>query len=392
MYRIGTFNKISPRGLDQFSEDDRFALEKESAEVDAIVVRSHSLLDATLGSGVKAIGRAGAGVNNSPVDRCTQDGIVVFNTPGANANAVKELVLAGLLLTARDIVGGVEFVKGLKGKGNEISGIVEKNKSNFVGIELIGKRLGVMGLGAIGTMVANDAISLGMTVEGYDPFISVDWAWRLSKEVKRAESLEKMLKSVDFLTIHVPLVADTRGFLNASRLKHLKKSAVLLNFSRSEVVVEADVISALNGGVFRKYICDFPSEALLGTPNAVCLPHLGASTHEAEENCAVMIARQLKDFLLYGNIRNSVNFPTCVMEPTSDARLTIINRNVPNMVGQITTVIAEHKGNISEMMNKSRGDVAYNIVDFSGIKNTKALIADLQHVDGIVNVRLIAGA
>jgi D-3-phosphoglycerate dehydrogenase len=387
MYRVKIFNKIAKEGLAGF---DSSVVEygNDLAEPHAILLRSHKLHEEPLNPELLAIGRAGAGVNNIPVEKCTEKGIVVFNTPGANANAVKELVLAGMFLASRNIVKGINYAESLKGQGAEISAIVEKNKALFQGFELRGKKLGVIGLGAIGMMVANDAIKLGMKVEGYDPFISVRNAWGLSSEVKYAEDLKKMLANVDFITIHMPLSDKTKGFINKEKLNQVKKGAILLNFSREEIVNEEDILDAIHNGKIAQYVNDFPSEKTLGNPNIISIPHLGASSEEAETNCAVMVVDQLQDYLQNGNIINSVNFPNCTLERSSQYRLSIINKNIPNMVGQITTILAEHNVNISEMVNKSKGDWACTLVDIND-NITEESLQKIKNIPGIVLARKI---
>ena len=311
---------------------------------------------------------------------------VVFNSPGANANAVKELVIAGLLLASRDIIGGIEYVKSISDQGVDIPSLVEKNKANFKGSELTGKTLGVIGLGAIGLQVANAGLSLGMHVQGYDPFISVNAAWELSSNVERAGSLERLIRESDFISVHVPYSEKTKGFINSDRIQMIKKGSVLLNFSRNELVDEEAMISALDSGDVATYITDFPNPLLVNNSNVISIPHLGASTNEAEDNCAVMVSNQIKDFLLNGSIVNSVNFPTSFLERSTPYRLTIVNQNVPNIIGQITSVIADAGINIAEMVNKSRDDIAYNMIDLDQDLNQEA-IDKLLAVDGVIRVR-----
>jgi len=388
MYKLGIFNNISEKGIGKFTSP-HFSLSKEDLDTDAVIVRSHDLNGIEFNSRVKAIGRAGAGVNNIPVSRCTEKGIVVFNTPGANANAVKELVLSGLFLTARNIVDGVEFVKSLKGsEPTDFKTNVEKNKSRFKGTEIKGKTLGVIGLGAIGTMVANSGLSLEMNVVGFDPFITVKNAWGLGNSVKRASSLDELLSSSDFISIHMPLTEGTQGIINKETLSKVKSSAVFLNFSRDGIINEIDILTALDSGGLRSYVTDFGSSELVKNKNVVCLPHLGASTMEAEDNCAIMISNQIKSYLEDGNIINSVNFPACFMERAGKVRLAIMNKNVPNMVSQITAVLAKEDLNIQGMMNKSRGEIAYNIVDL-GNSPSDSLIEDIKSVDGILFLRVL---
>lgn len=388
MISIKTINKISKLGLDLFDKE-RFDISDSAENPDAILVRSAQLHNIPFGSNLKAIGRAGAGVNNIPISQCTEQNIVVFNTPGANANAVKEIILGSLIMASRNLVQGMEFTGSLSEENDKaIHEIVEEKKSNFKGFEIRGKKLGVVGLGSIGMMVANDAVSLGMEVEGYDPFISVHRAWELSRAVKPCESFNKLISHSDFVTIHVSLTAETKGLMNAETFKRMKKGAVLLNFSRDQIVDEDAVIEALESDHLRMYITDFPTQRLLKTKNVVCLPHLGASTKEAEDNCAIMIAEQISDFLLTGNITNSVNFPNCSIERSGKSRLVIANKNIPNMVGQITGILAAQGLNILEMVNKSRGDIAYNIVDLNNDCDA-SIVEQIQSIPGVSFARLI---
>lgn len=389
MFKIMTVNKIAPRGLELFPRD-QYEVASELSNPDAIIVRSSPLHEMEFPESVKAIARAGVGTNNIPVERCTEKGIVVFNTPGANANAVKELVVAGLLLSCRRIHEGISWTKSLLGQTSDIPGMVEQNKNQFAGPELLGKTLGVIGLGAIGVMVANAAIGLGMRVIGYDPFISVESAWRLSREVIRAEGLESLLRQSDFLTLHTPLTDKTRGLLNEERFAVMKKGVRIMNFARGGLVNNEDLIKALKTGQVAKYVTDFPEEKLLNVENVLCVPHLGASTPEAEENCAVMAVNQLKTFLETGNITRSVNFPDCVLERTGNVRLTVSNFNIPNMVGQITGVLAEEKINISDLLNRHKDGIAYNIIDLDSDLSPLAL-QRIQAVDGVIRVRKIEG-
>lgn len=389
MFKIMTVNKIAPRGLELFPRD-QYEVASELSNPDAIIVRSSPLHEMEFPESVKAIARAGVGTNNIPVERCTEKGIVVFNTPGANANAVKELVVAGLLLSCRRIHEGISWTKSLLGQTSDIPGMVEQNKNQFAGPELLGKTLGVIGLGAIGVMVANAAIGLGMRVIGYDPFISVESAWRLSREVIRAEGLESLLRQSDFLTLHTPLTDKTRGLLNEERFAVMKKGVRIMNFARGGLVNNEDLIKALKTGQVAKYVTDFPEEKLLNVENVLCVPHLGASTPEAEENCAVMAVNQLKTFLETGNITRSVNFPDCVLERTGNVRLTVSNFNIPNMVGQITGVLAEEKINISDLLNRHKDGIAYNIIDLDSDLSPLAL-QRIQAIDGVIRVRKIEG-
>jgi D-3-phosphoglycerate dehydrogenase len=387
MFKIKVFNKIAPQGLEKLNPED-FKLTEALEEAQAILLRSHKLHDATFPSGLMAIGRAGAGVNNIPVAKCSDQGIVVFNTPGANANAVKELVICGLYLASRNIYQAINYSESIKNKGDEVPTLVEKNKSNFAGCEIRGKKLGVIGLGAIGMMVANDAVNLGLSVEGYDPFISVQHAWGLSRAVQPASSLEKMLAQSDFISINMPLNDKTRGFIDLEKIAKFKKGAVLLNFARGEIVDENALVQSLESHRIAKYVTDFPTAKLLNTINVISIPHLGASTAEAETNCSLMVVDQLKDFLLNGNICNSVNFPDCTIERTGDYRILITNKNIPKMVSQITAVLGEAKLNIQEMVNKSKNDLAYTIVDIDQ-HPANDVVQNLKAIDGILNLRVI---
>ena len=338
MYQIQTLNKISKKGLARLG--DNYNCADEIANPDGIILRSFKMHDMELPDSLRAVARAGAGVNNIPIDKCTDKGIVVFNTPGANSNAVKELVLAGLFLASRKIVQGIEWAKTLKGQGDAVSGLVEKGKSNFVGPEIEGKTLGVVGLGAIGVKVANAAHHLGMDVIGYDPYLSVDAAWHLTRFAHKANSLQEVLEKADYITIHVPATASTKGMFNSEAFASMKNGARLLNFSRDALVDEKDVIEALESGKLACYITDFATDALLDRENVVCMPHLGASTPESEENCAVMAADEIKDFLENGNIKNSVNFPNCDMGKAEGKRITVLHKNVPNILKQLTVTLA----------------------------------------------------
>lgn len=386
-YRILTLNAIAAVGLQRFPKD-RYAVAGDTASPDAILVRSQDMHKMDIPASVRAIGRAGAGTNNIPVDKMSQRGAPVFNAPGANANAVKELVIAALLISARNLVPAVRFVDGLKGDDETLHKLVEDGKKQFAGTELPGRTLGVIGLGKIGSLVADAAIKLGMDVLGYDPEITVDAAWSLPSQVRKAHSIEEVMKSADFVTLHVPLVKATRGLINAQRLQLLHKGAVLLNFSRDGIVDDAAVIEALAAKKLKSYICDFPAQALAGHPQVVALPHLGASTREAEDNCAVMVADQVREYLEHGNIRNAVNFADTVMPRESAYRVAIANANVPNMVGQISTAMARAGLNIHNMLNKSRGDMAYTLVDVDSAVPA-ALIAELSAIGGVLAVRYL---
>jgi D-3-phosphoglycerate dehydrogenase len=385
-HRIAVYNAISARGLERFPHSS-YSVGKALAEPDAILLRSHALQVSEIPASVKAIGRAGAGVNNIPVDEMSRRGVPVFNAPGANANAVKELVLAAMLLAARNIVPAAEYVRGLD-KGGDFEKRVEDGKKQFAGFELPGRTLGVIGLGAIGGLVADTAIKLGMKVLGFDPDITVDNAWRLPASVKRAASIDEVLKGAEFVTLHVPLNAKTRHLIDAKRLAGAHKGLVLLNFARDEVVDEDAVLAGIAEKRVRAYISDFPSPRLQGKPGVVALPHLGASTEEAEENCALMVVDQLRDFLEQGTIRNAVNFPSVEMARESPYRIAIANANVPNMVGQISTTMAQAGLNIHNMVNKSRGEMAYTLVDLDSAAAPK-VISRIAHIPGVLSIRSV---
>ena len=391
MHKIRTYNQIAVRGLERFPRQ-RYELGTEIADPDAILLRSHKLGQDDVHDRLRAIARAGAGVNNVPVAHCTRQGVVVFNTPGANANSVKELVLAALFISSRDLVGGVDFVSTLGGVTDaaELNALVEAEKKRFKGRELSGKSLGVVGLGAIGSLVARAALDLGMDVLGYDPSISVDAAWRLPSEVRRMENLPSLFARSDFVTLHVPLLPETEGLISEEALKSFRPGSVLLNFAREPVVDREALIRALDDGRLGSYVADFPVPGLIGRKNVRLTPHLGASTAEAEENCAVMAANQLIAFLETGNIVNSVNFPAVALEPSGGHRLAVTNRNVAGMLGQMTSVLAKHDINIIDMLNKSLGDVAYNLLDIEAAPDA-ALVAELAAIDSVINVRVLNG-
>jgi D-3-phosphoglycerate dehydrogenase / 2-oxoglutarate reductase len=388
---IKTLNSIAETGLKVFKKDE-YTIDNESNNPDAIVVRSFNMHALEFGDQLKAIARAGAGVNNIPVERCTEQGIVVFNTPGANANAVKEMVLTCLMASSRNLFAGVGWTKTLEGEGAAIPKLVEAGKKEFVGSEIKGKTLGVIGLGAIGALVANDALDLDMDVIGFDPFISVDTAWNLSRNVQRAMSIEQLFAESDYITVHVPLTPDTNGMFNEATFGIMKPGVQIFNFSRGELVNEADMAGALENGVVGKYITDFPNENTLKMKNCVSIPHLGASTLESEENCAYMAARQVKEFLETGNIKNSVNFPNATLPYTGKRRVAVFHKNVPNMVGQITMAISSYELNIADMVNRSRGDYAYTMIDIDNKINGEVipgLLEKIHQINGIVNVRVI---
>jgi D-3-phosphoglycerate dehydrogenase / 2-oxoglutarate reductase len=391
MNTIKPLNNIAECGLNVFNNGN-YTVDEESNSPDAIVVRSFNMHDMEFDPNLKAIARAGAGVNNIPVSKCTEQGIVVFNTPGANANAVKELVLTTLMASSRNLFAGVSWTKSLEGEGEQIPKLVEAGKKQFVGKEIKGKTLGVIGLGAIGALVANDALDLDMDVIGFDPFISVDTAWNLSRNVQRAMKMEELFANSDYITVHVPLTEDTRGMFNEEAFGIMKPGVHILNFSRGELVNEQDMAVALESGKVGKYITDFPNENVLKMKNAVPIPHLGASTKESEENCALMAARQVKEFLETGNIRNSVNFPNASLPYTGKRRVAVFHQNVPNMVGQITGAISNYNLNIADMVNRSRGEYAYTMIDIDNKVNgdvIPGLIEKITQIDAIVNVRVI---
>ncbi|XQY90082.1 phosphoglycerate dehydrogenase [Metabacillus sp. HB246100] len=388
---IKTLNNIADVGLNVFKKD-HFKVDNESENPDAIVLRSFNMHAMEFGSHLLAIARAGAGVNNIPVDRCTEQGIVVFNTPGANANAVKELVLTTLMASSRNLFAGVEWTKTLKSEGNQIPKLVEAGKKQFVGKEIKGKTLGVIGLGHIGALVANDALELDMDVIGFDPFISVDTAWSLSRKVQRAMSIEELFANSDYITVHVPLTDNTKGMFNKETFAIMKEDVHILNFSRGELVNEEDIKVALEDGKVGKYVTDFPNEHVLTMKNVVPIPHLGASTKESEENCAIMAAHQIKDFLETGNIKNSVNFPNASLPYTGRKRVTVFHENVPNMVGQITGVLSTFTLNIADMVNRSRGEYAYTMIDIDNNVNGEIipqLEEKLATIEGIITSRII---
>jgi len=387
MYKIQTLNKIAACGLDRLPRDN-YETATEILNPAGILVRSADMHSSEIPASVMAIARAGAGVNNIPVDKCTQRGIVVFNTPGANANGVKELVLASMLLSSRSLYDGIKWTQTLKEKGDEVPDLVEKGKSQFVGPELQGKTLGVIGLGAIGALVANSAAALGMRVLGFDPYISVEAAWKLSHEVVKAPNLDALVAESDYITIHVPLVKDTKNLFNADRIARMKKGSRLLNFSRSGLVDNEAIKAAIAEKRVASYITDFPEAEMIGVEGVICVPHLGASTPESEDNCAIMAADQLREYLERGNIRNSVNFPNCEMAPTGKSRITLINSNVPKVISNVTTLLGTSGLNIDEMLNKNRGDIAYNIIDVSDTV-TAELVESLKAVEGVISVRVI---
>lgn len=387
--QILTLNQISLKGLDRLPRDS-YELASEFSHPDAILLRSHKLQPSDIPDSVLAIGRAGAGVNNVPVADCTARGIPVFNAPGANANAVKELVATGLLLGSRGVVEGIEYVKTLSSITDEaeMHKTLEANKKRFKGNELVGKTLGVVGLGAIGSLVAEMALTLGMDVVGYDPALSVEAAWRLSSQVRKADTLSALFARCDYITLHLPVLDSTRGLVNAELLGAVPEGTCLLNFARQEIVDQDAIIAALDAGKLRKYIADFPTPALMNREDCVLLPHIGASTEEAEDNCAIMAADQLRDFLENGNIRNSVNFPSLMLERVTGCRLSVTNENVPKILGNVLSILADDNINVIDMLNKSRDDIAYNLIDV-GSEVSGDVLEKMRSIDGVINVRLI---
>ena len=389
MFNIRTYNALSAKGLERFS-NDKYIVGEACEAPEGFMLRSQKLHTEAVPDSLLAVARAGAGVNNIPVEQYTEQGIVVFNTPGANANAVKELIVAGLLLGSRDIYGGMSYVQELDhmDDSSEMGKLLEKEKKRFAGSEITGKILGVVGLGAIGSIIANLALDLGMNVIGYDPAISVEAAWQLSSQVERMESLEKLLANADFVTLHVPAIPATKHLINQETLSGMKSTAKILNFAREEIVNTDDMVDALETGSIAGYISDFPTPALLGRKNVLLMPHIGASTAEAEENCAVMAADQLKDFLENGNIYNSVNYPPTKMSRNGGSRITFSNNNVPKVLGSVLSILADSEINVVDMVNKSRGEVAYNIIDVEGDISTQ-LKEKIAQVDGVMRVRLL---
>ena len=387
MFEIKTYNAIAPEGLNLLNAD-KLVL-NSGANPDGIILRSEKLHGMEFPESLKAIARAGAGVNNVPVEECSEAGVVVFNTPGANANAVKELVLAAMIMAARPIKEGLDWVQTLS--GDDVEKQVEKGKSQFAGTEISGKTLGVIGLGAIGAMLANDAFRLGMEVIGYDPYVSVETAWNINRRVQKAASIAEVLAKADYISIHVPVNAETKGMVDAAFLAQMKDNAVLLNFARGELVNTADMLAALKEKSIRKYVTDFADEALLHNDDIIVMPHLGASTEEAEVNCAIMAAQTLKYFLETGNIVNSVNFPGVDIAMHSPIRITVINKNIPNMVGQISSGLAKYFINIEDILNRSRGNYAYTVIDIAETDQAvlDEVVENFKKIDGIVNVRVI---
>jgi len=387
MLKILTLNNISVAGLERLPRD-KYEVASEITHPDAILLRSFKMHDMDVPKSLKAVGRAGAGVNNIPVDKYSALGIPVFNAPGANANAVKELVMAGMLLGCRNVASAWDYVRNLKGSDAELNKLVEAGKKEFAGFELPGRTIGVIGLGAIGRTVANMALELGMNVVGFDPGITVEGAWQLSANVEKASSVDEVFAKADFISFHVPLIDATRDMVNSERIKLLKDNVVILNFARDGIVNNEAISEGIKSGKVYAYVCDFPNNMLIKHERVFCLPHLGASTTEAEDNCAIMVANQIRDYLESGNIHNSVNFPEVRMDSNEGYRLSIVNSNVPNMLGQISTVLANDNLNIIDMINKSRGELAYTLVDVDQVVG-QATLDKLSSIDGILNVRAI---
>jgi len=388
MFKIQTLNKIDTEGLALFPLG-KYEIASEIPNPDAILLRSFEMHNTELPASLKAVARAGAGVNNIPIDKCTENGIVVFNTPGANANGVKELVIAGMLLASRDISGGIEWAKTLIGQGDQVPALIEKGKNNFAGQEIQGKTLAVIGLGAIGVLIANAATALGMKVIGYDPYMSVKQALKLSREVIWVEGIQPLLSQADYVTINIPQTAETKGYLNKEKFKMMKPGVRIMNFARGGLVNNNDLKDAIAEGKVACYVTDFPDETTLKMEKVISIPHLGASTVESETNCAIMAVNQTKDFLEHGNIINSVNFPDAEMEMHNEARILVANRNVPNMVSQISAVLGTEGLNIDNMLNKKRGEMAYNIIDVDKPVIDESIREKLLAIDGIFMVRII---
>jgi len=387
MYKVLTYNSIAPVGLERFPRD-RYEIASEIQNPDAIILRSYNLHGVPIPDSVKAIGRAGAGTNNIPITDYSNRGIPVFNAPGANANAVKELTLAGMLLASRHICSAWRYTQNLNADDQNLSALIEQGKGQFAGSELMGKTLAVLGLGAIGVKVANAAFELGMNVIGYDPMLTIEHAWQLSSKISRAANIDDLISRADYISLHVPLNEHTQHVINTSRLALVKHGAVLLNFSRDQVVDEQAVVQSLDQGYLGQYICDFPSKALMHHPNITTLPHLGASTQEAEDNCAIMVADQIRDYLEHGIIKNAVNLPDVVMPERAGYRVSVVNQNVPNMVGQISCAIADAKLNILNLVNKSKGDLAYTLIDVEA-EIPEATLLQIKSIKGILSARTI---
>ncbi|MDD4143614.1 MAG: phosphoglycerate dehydrogenase [Prolixibacteraceae bacterium] len=388
MFKIQTLNKIDPDGLSLFPLD-KYEIASEIPSPDAIVLRSFKMHEMELPVSLKAVARAGAGVNNIPISKCTEKGIVVFNTPGANANGVKELVIAGLILASRDITNAVMWAKSLIGKGEEVPALIEQGKTAFAGQEIQGKTLAVIGLGAIGVLVANAANALGMKVIGYDPYMSVKQALKLSNQVKWVEGIQAILGQADYVTLNIPLTAETKDYINKEKFGMMKKGVRLLNFARGGLVNTSDLKDAIAGGKVARYVTDFPDNETLQMDNVISIPHLGASTKESETNCAIMAVNQLKDYLEEGAIKNSVNFPEASMDRNGGTRILIANKNIPNMVSQISNILASENLNIDNMLNKKHEDIAYNIIDLTQNNIDESVKAKLAAIEGVFMVRLI---
>lgn len=386
MVKINCLNPIAKVGLEKLNSN--YEITEDINSADAVLVRSAAMHDMKFSENLKAIARAGAGVNNIPLDACAEQGIVVFNTPGANANGVKEMVIAGLLLASRDIVGGINWITANK-DNPDIAKMAEKEKKNFAGTEIKGKKIGIIGLGAIGVLVANICDRLGMEVYGYDPFISVKAAWNLSRNIKHINNVDDIYKTCDFISIHVPLMDSTKKMINGAAIDLMKENMVILNFARDLLVDEDAVATALKAGKIKKYISDFPNPVTAGLEGAIVIPHLGASTEESEDNCAIMACEELVDFLENGNIKNSVNYPACDMGVCNEVgRVAVCHKNIPNMIAQLTSACAKDNINISDMINKSRGDTAYTMMDLSAAATDK-LVKDLDAIEGVINVRIV---
>ncbi|RIH64163.1 3-phosphoglycerate dehydrogenase [Mariniphaga sediminis] len=388
MFKIQTLNKIDPDGLGLFPLD-KYEIASEIPNPDAVVLRSFNMHEMELPESLKAVARAGAGVNNIPIDKCTEKGVVVFNTPGANANGVKELVIAGLLLASRGIAEGISWAKTLVGKGEEVPSLIEQGKKNFAGQEIKGKTLAVIGLGAIGVLVANAAHTLGMKVIGYDPYMSVKQALQLSNQVKWVKGIQSLLSQADYVTLNIPLTPETKGYINKEKFGMMKKNVRILNFARGGLVDINDLKEAIASGKVASYVTDFPNEETLKMDKVIAIPHLGASTSESETNCAIMAVNQVKDFLEDGNIKNSVNFPEAQMERNGGARIIIANQNIPNMVSQISSVLASEGLNIDNMLNKKHENIAYNIIDVTRPEIDEGIKAKLKAIEGVFMVRVI---
>jgi D-3-phosphoglycerate dehydrogenase len=388
MFKIQTLNKIDSEGIRKFPLD-KYEIASEFSNPDAIIVRSQKMHDMELPSNLLAIARAGTGVNNIPVEKCTEKGIVVFNTPGTNAHAVKEMVIAGMLISSRDIIGGIEWAKTLKGNGTEVTTKIENGKNDFAGTEIRGKNLAVIGLGATGVLVANAAQALGMNVIGYDPYISVTQAWKLSRNVRKSEGLDSLISNADFISLHIPLSPETEGFINKDKLKIMKRGVRILNFARGELVNNQDMLDAIKSGKVGKYITDFPEDEILDVKNIIAIPHLGASTEESETNCAIMAVAQVMDYLENGNIVNSVNFPSTQMGRNGETRIVIANKNIPKMVSQISALLANEGLNISNMLNRNKAEIAYNIIDIDG-PVPEGIKEKISAIEGVITIRILA--